>query len=155
MTIKQVDMMHKRFGKLIVFAEAGQLKNGQYKYLALCDCGTYKVIAGSSLRTGLTKSCGCLRSKMIAEKNYKHGQSTTSKYRSIQARQTGMKRKKRIPAWADVEAIKQFYHNKPNGYHVDHIIPLNGKFVSGLHVLNNLQYLPAQENRLKNNSYEV
>lgn len=155
MTIKQVDMMHKRFGKLMVFADAGQLKNGQYQYITLCDCGSYKVIAGSSLRTGATKSCGCLRSKMVTEKNYKHGQSATSRYRSIQARQTGLKRKKRTPMWADTEAIKQFYRDKPDGFHVDHIIPLNGKLVSGLHVLNNLQYLEAKENNLKNNTYEV
>jgi hypothetical protein len=155
MTIKQVDMMHKRYGLLTVFTDAGQLKNGQYQYLTLCDCGTYKVIAGSSMRTGATKSCGCLRSKMVAQKNYKHGKSLTSRYRSIQARQTGLKRKKRTPMWADVDAIKKFYREKPEGYHVDHVIPLNGKLVSGLHVLENLQYLPAKENNLKNNHYEV
>lgn len=37
------------------------------------------------------------------------------------------------------------------GFEVDHIIPLNGKNVSGLHVLANLQVLPVSENRKKNN----
>lgn len=61
----------------------------------------------------------------------------------------------RIPSWANVEAINEFYKNKPKGYHVDHIIPIAGKKVSGLHVENNLQYLPALENLRKSNSFNV
>lgn len=57
------------------------------------------------------------------------------------------------PKWADIESIVEFYRNCPKGYHVDHIIPINGKNVSGLHVLSNLQYLPALENMSKGNSF--
>lgn len=58
------------------------------------------------------------------------------------------------PAWANLEEIKQFYYNCPVGYHVDHIIPLQGKYVCGLHILNNLQYLTASENCSKSNYHE-
>lgn len=57
----------------------------------------------------------------------------------------------RVPKWADLKAIHKFYTNCPPGYHVDHIIPLCGKNVSGLHVLNNLQYLSKQDNLRKYN----
>lgn len=59
----------------------------------------------------------------------------------------------RLPAWADIKAIELFYENRPEGHHVDHIIPLRGKTVSGLHVLENLQYLPAYDNMSKNNNF--
>ncbi len=64
-------------------------------------------------------------------------------------------RLQRMPAWADKQAIKNFYLNCPEGYHVDHIIPLRGKLVSGFHVLENLQYLPAKENMSKGNTYSI
>ena len=61
----------------------------------------------------------------------------------------------RIPPWADLEGIKEFYLNRPQGHHVDHIIPLRGKNVSGLHTLGNLQYLPGEENLSKSNKFVI
>lgn len=65
-----------------------------------------------------------------------------------------------MPQWANPEAIRQIYLqaqqiSKEVGiqHHVDHIIPLKGKFVSGLHVESNLTILVGTENIRKSNKY--
>lgn len=65
-----------------------------------------------------------------------------------------------VPLWADLNAIKQIYKRAVDltnetgiKYHVDHIIPLQGKLVSGLHVENNLQVITAAENMSKHNKF--
>lgn len=64
------------------------------------------------------------------------------------------------PTWADRELIKELYTlaqklTEQTGipHEVDHVIPLQGKTVSGFHVENNLQVIPATENRRKSNKF--
>jgi hypothetical protein len=71
-------------------------------------------------------------------------------HRAVEANRRAVKLNA-TPSWSNIEDIKEFYKNCPKGYHVDHIIPLKGKNVCGLHVLNNLQYLSARENISKGN----
>ena len=85
MTIQKIDMMHRRFGRLVVCADAGKTKTGDYQYLVLCDCGKSKVIRGSVMRSGATKSCGCIRRETTAQKNFKHGGVGSATYESWQA----------------------------------------------------------------------
>lgn len=59
----------------------------------------------------------------------------------------------RTPSWSDKKAIRMFYNKCPKDMHVDHILPLQGDLVSGLHVLENLQYLAAEENISKSNKF--
>jgi len=59
------------------------------------------------------------------------------------------------PVWADTDAIKRIYHDCPKGMTVDHIVPLQGKFVCGLNIPENLQYLSPSENSIKGNSFDV
>jgi len=60
-----------------------------------------------------------------------------------------------IPSWADLDEIKNVYlEAKHFGYHVDHIIPLQGKTVCGLHVWENLQVIPPAENLKKSNKFD-
>lgn len=59
-----------------------------------------------------------------------------------------------MPKWASKEDLLSVYENCPAGMWVDHIIPLRGKNVSGLHVPENLQYLTPEENWAKGNKWE-
>jgi hypothetical protein len=68
----------------------------------------------------------------------------------------------RTPKWADLDKIKEIYTESRAKtvltgiqYSVDHDIPLNGKYVSGLHVETNLRVIPLSENRRKNATYEI
>lgn len=67
------------------------------------------------------------------------------------------------PAWASYRKIENLYRerdrlNKRFGFicfHVDHVIPLKGKRVCGLHVHDNLRVIRARANILKGNRYVV
>lgn len=69
--------------------------------------------------------------------------------------------KQAIVPWTDFVKIAELYEDatllKITGvsWHVDHIIPLKHPLVCGLHVLDNLQLLPAIENIRKNNKFDV
>ncbi len=73
-------------------------------------------------------------------------------YKAIKAKYRAAKLKA-TPKWANLEKIQEIYKNCPIGYHVDHIIPLQGENICGLHIETNLQYLPASENCRKGNKY--
>jgi hypothetical protein len=62
-------------------------------------------------------------------------------------------KRNRTPPWSDLGAIKKIYDACPEGMHVDHIVPLMGDAVSGLHVPENLQYLTPEDNYAKSNSW--
>ena len=59
---KRVDMIGRRFGKLVVVAEAGHTEGQvrKLRYKVVCDCGVEKVVIGEVLRSE-TRSCGCTR----------------------------------------------------------------------------------------------
>ena len=71
----------------------------------------------------------------------------------------------RTPGWLtkeDLGKIKELYKEAQKlreetgeEWHVDHIIPLQGENISGLHVPDNLQVIKATENTSKGNRYEL
>ena len=143
----------KVFSRLLVLG-LNKIEKGKAHWYCLCDCGKLTTICGTDLtkKTRVHKSCGCYR----IERSTTHGMSKTKQY-SCYATSIRRSRKKRAtPKWSDLEAIRKIYAECPEGFTVDHIIPLCGKdrvtkvqVVSGLHVPENLQYLTHSENSSK------
>ena len=57
---KKKNILGQRFGHLIAIKESGIDNFGKISWLCKCDCGNETTVVGSSLRIGVTKSCGCL-----------------------------------------------------------------------------------------------
>lgn len=67
----------------------------------------------------------------------------------------------RTPKWADLKEIRKFYDEmhrltRETGvqHHVDHILPMQGELVSGLHVAENLRVIKATPNLSKGSKFE-
>ncbi len=94
-----------------------------------------------------------LESKQYSKDNPHIGAAACRKYQATKLNAT--------PKWlskTQLKEIQKFYeiarwYSEP--MHVDHIVPLQGKNVCGLHVPWNLQIIPARENLEKHNKLEV
>ena len=170
----KLNLLGQKFGRWTVISEAGLRPGSRQKnWNCVCICGNTKKVPTSSLTTGQSLSCGCL----VVDMKSKH--YTPEQKRKYQADWAKAKRAKRpansvnnkinhymkrpTPCWLteyDWRVMDAFYHlakylTKQTGirYEVDHIIPLQGKFVSGLHVPDNLQIITKSANSAKRNRY--
>ena len=75
---KLIDLTGQRFGRLVVLCEAGR-KHKHPLWMCQCDCGEIHYCLSSSLRSGRTRSCGCLNREQRS-RNKTHGQSNTKLY---------------------------------------------------------------------------
>lgn len=55
------DLTNSRFGLLTVVKADHKDKGGDMMWECICVCGNTTVVRGYSLRSGVTRSCGCLR----------------------------------------------------------------------------------------------
>lgn len=69
---KFIDLINKKFGRLVVLKKLSTDKYGNYYWLCKCGCGEEKSIRGNSLKSGATQSCGCLQKEIIIERLTKH-----------------------------------------------------------------------------------
>ena len=73
------DLSGQRFNRLVVIERHGTI-SGLVAWLCQCECGKQIVVTGSDLKTGHTKSCGCLRNELSRERCTKHGMHGTRLY---------------------------------------------------------------------------
>ena len=77
---KTINLTGQRFGRLVVITQAATTKQGNARWLCQCDCGNQVVVRSLCLRKGESKSCGCLRKELSAEREIKHGLSCSRLY---------------------------------------------------------------------------
>lgn len=79
--MKPVDLIGRRFGRLVVLEKGNLKKNNQSTWVCECDCGKITTVIGGNLTGGTTKSCGCIRKERGHGMLSKHGLSQTRLYR--------------------------------------------------------------------------
>lgn len=170
-----VDLTGKKFGRWTVKAAAGSDARGDAMWQCVCGCGKDKIVRGFMLTNGESKSCGCAQiealtiyqtpeakrdaqrrnARLCARRNPARMKANKIKYLNKLAQAT--------PSWLsqeDWDAMNAMYDKaraltRASGirHEVDHIVPINGKTVSGLHVPSNLQVLTQAANVSKSNIY--
>lgn len=117
--------------------------------------------AAAAERTRLWRLANIEKSRMTTaewQKENPHRVAEYTRFRKVVSRQAAA-------AWREVDMQKEVLRlysaaaelTQSTGveHHVDHIVPLRGKKVCGLHVWWNMQVLTAAENRRKNNRFDT
>lgn len=155
---KQIkDIAGKKFGELTAIRHLGFDSSRKSLWLFECSCGNSVEAPSDRILNSGMRSCG----KGIHTSSYKHGQSKTRGYKSMHFQKYKGAKSGRTPLWlteADVQFMTELYQqakalSELTGirHEVDHIYPLQGKKVSGLHVPGNLRIVTQSENRRKTN----
>lgn len=98
------DLTGHRFGRLAA-AELRRDHKGPL-WLCLCDCGATVTVRTDQLKSGHTRSCGCLRHSTLQRRhpngtNFKHGDATRSRRTSEYVSFSGMHQRCRDPNCKD------------------------------------------------------
>ncbi len=121
------------------------LNTGNVKYCTKCD--SVKEFVEFPLNASRAGGYNVLCKICHYNANKDKQVARTAKYKSIKLN--------RVPKWANLKYISEIYAKCPTDMQVDHIIPLQGDLVSGLHVENNLQYLSVEDNLIKHNKFLI
>jgi hypothetical protein len=80
--MKQENLSGLRYGRLTVLSYAGMINvdTKRAAWRCRCDCGAKVIVLAKSLRNGLTKSCGCLKSDKARARLLKHGACKSREY---------------------------------------------------------------------------
>jgi len=80
---KLINIIGMKFGKLTVEKIVGKTKTRDTLWKCNCDCGEQKIVCGGKLKSGHTKSCGCLKNGNTNAVT--HGKHSSRTYKSWNA----------------------------------------------------------------------
>lgn len=121
---KLVDLTGKQFDRLTVIKRAPDYiqSNGRKRtmWLCMCECGNYITVDGEHLKSGATKSCGCLQRELTSKRFKRYNKYNLDNEYGIGYTSQGKE------FWFDIEdyeRIKQYcWYIDKNGYVVAHDI---------------------------------
>lgn len=112
--MKRIDLTGQRFGRLTVIRYDHSEHDGAH-WLCKCDCGKEKVAAGYSLRSGNTKSCGCLANEVRAARAEHMRQSRKSKKEPVKVKKPKTEKTPARKAYHTRTAAEFFRFSKAHG----------------------------------------
>lgn len=83
----RLDLTGTVYGRLTVTSE-GERQNKQRRWYCQCECGNTVLVLQSSLRGGLTSSCGCLHKEFVSDLKATHKLTGTPEHRAWQGMKT-------------------------------------------------------------------
>lgn len=133
----RLQVVGQKYGRLTVTGEAPNSEDSRRSVHVQCECGEVKIVCLNNLRTGKTKSCGCLYRDLAPELGKlraKHGKAGTAIYR-IWAGMLSRVRNSKDPDYEnygargitvdpDWEAFENFYRDmgdRPEGLTLDRV----------------------------------
>lgn len=155
---KRLELTGEKFGRLTVIGFSHIDSSGRSKWNCSCICGETKTIASSSLMSGLTKSCGCLRKETIIKNSKKHGLAKRDKKHYLYSTWKNMRNRCNNPnnddyeyygglgvkvckRWDNFQNFIDDMGDRPEGMTLDRINP-NGNYCK-----NNCQWTTIEEQR--------
>ena len=128
------NIVGKKFGRWLCLHPTDKIPKQDRKFICVCECGTFKLVVGYSLTSGLSKSCGCLRREKSAFNKRTHGLCKTKEHNSWR----GMKSRCDNPkdthyqfygergitydkSWSDFEVFLSDMGNCPDNFQLDRI----------------------------------
>lgn len=125
------DLTGQKFGRWTALHRDHQRASREWLWLARCECGTERPIPSGALRSGKSKSCGCLRRDMTVLHKTTHGMRRTPTYtswRSMKDRCADPRRSRYggrgITVCSRWESFENFYADmgeRPEGMTLDRI----------------------------------
>lgn len=129
------DLSGKTFGRLTVSKRTGNRNSRAVVWICDCSCGNTVSVRGGCLKSGNTKSCGCLQKEQASKRFTIHGLSKTKQYIAMKTRNRREQQRIHDTEWTlEMEtALREFQSScvicgSTENLEIDHVLPLSKGF---------------------------